>query len=125
MAEPAHPPILNKETWRQEALAAIDDIRKHVKRAVISPLVLSNSQRVYINITTLENREYCIEMSAAGFRVVGRSHNDTCFSIIETVYYETPYSLLNTISEGYRQSFGGELMNKLLSLANEQQIGPA
>lgn len=111
--------VLNEQTWPQEAHAAISDIKKHVKTASISPILPSNNQRIYINLTTLENTNYCIEMSASGFRVVGRKYDDTSLSSIENMNYETPYALLNNISQKYRESFGGELMNKLLDLAKK------
>lgn len=113
--------VLDKETWPHEADAAISDIRKHVKSASISPLLRNTNQRVYINLTTLENLAYCVEMSASGFRVVGRKYDDATLSTIENMNYETPYALLNSISQKYRESFGGELMNKLLDLAKNNK----
>ncbi|CAG9584338.1 unnamed protein product [Danaus chrysippus] len=113
--------VLDKETWPMEAEAAINDIRKHVNFAQVAPKLKSTDQKIYINITTLENSQYCIEMSASGFRVVGRKYNDTSLSSIENMNYETPYALLNSISQKYRESFGGELMNKLLDLAKNSE----
>lgn len=113
--------VLDKETWPAEAESAINDIRKHVKAANISPQLKSTNQRIFINLTTLENTDYCIEMSASGFRVVGRKYDDTALSTIENMNYETPYALLNSISQKYRESFGGELMNKLLDLAKNSE----
>ncbi|XP_053607538.1 GSK3B-interacting protein-like [Plodia interpunctella] len=113
--------VLGQETWPQEAEAAINDIRKHVKTANISPTVQSSNQRIYINLTTLEDSDYCVEMSASGFRVVGRKYDDISLSTIENMNYETPYALLNSISQKYRESFGGELMNKLLDLAKSTE----
>ncbi|XP_063380592.1 GSK3-beta interaction protein-like isoform X1 [Cydia fagiglandana] len=112
--------VLTAETWPQEAEAAINDIRKHVKSANVSTQLKNDNQRIYINLTTLENSDYCIEMSASGFRVVGRTYDDTTLAIIENMNYETPYALLNSISQKYRESFGGELMNKLLDLAKKE-----
>ncbi|CAH2106795.1 unnamed protein product [Euphydryas editha] len=113
--------VLDKETWPAEAEAAINDIRKHVKSAQVSPKLKSTNQKIFINLTTLENFEYCVEMSASGFRVVGRKYDDTTLSTIENMNYETPYALLNSISQKYRESFGGELMNKLLDLAKKSE----
>nr|XP_026485672.1 GSK3B-interacting protein isoform X1 [Vanessa tameamea] len=113
--------VLDKETWPAEAEAAINDIRKHVNSAQVSSKVRSTNQKIYINLTTLENAEYCVEMSALGFRVVGRKYDDTSLSTIENMNYETPYALLNNISQKYRESFGGELMNKLLHLAKKSE----
>ncbi|CAK1546919.1 unnamed protein product [Leptosia nina] len=111
--------VLDKETWPQEAEAALNDIRKHVKAACVSTALKNTNQRVYLNLTTLEDLKYCIEMSAAGFRVVGRKYDDIGLATIENMNYETPYALLNSISQKYRESFGGELMNKLLDLAKK------
>lgn len=115
--------VLDEKTWPQEAEAAINDIRKHVKVASISSQLHNNNQRIYINLTTLESTDYCVEMSANGFRVVGRKYDDTTLSSIENMNYETPYALLNNISQKYRESFGGELMNKLLDLAARNSEG--
>ncbi|XP_023938976.1 GSK3-beta interaction protein [Bicyclus anynana] len=113
--------VLDGDTWPQEAEAVINDIKKHVISAEISPKLRNTNQGVYINLTTLEDSEYCIEMSPSGFRVVGRKHNDKSLSTIENMNYETPYALLNSISQKYRESFGGELMNKLLDLAKNSK----
>ncbi|CAF4953873.1 unnamed protein product [Pieris macdunnoughi] len=111
--------VLDQNTWPKEAEAAINDIKKHVKTACISTALKNTNQCVYLNLTTLEDLNYCIEMSAAGFRVVGRKYDDTNLATIENMNYETPYALLNSISQKYRESFGGELMNKLLDLAKK------
>lgn len=113
--------VLDEKTWPQEAEAAINDIKKHVKSACISLILNSNNQHIYINLTTLENTDFCVEMSGAGFRVVGRMYDDTSLSSIENMNYETPYALLNNISQKYRESFGGELMNRLLDLARKAE----
>ncbi|XP_038211788.1 GSK3B-interacting protein-like isoform X1 [Zerene cesonia] len=112
--------VLDEETWPMEAQAAINDIKEHVKAATISSALKNTNQRIFINMTTLEDLNYCIEMSSAGFRVVGRMYDDTSLSTIENMNYETPYALLNSISQKYRESFGGELMNKLLDLAKKE-----
>lgn len=113
--------VLDKQTWPQEAEAAISDIRKHVKWANISSQLQNNNQRVYINLTTLENQNYCVEMSGSGFKVVGKKFDDTAMSNNNGVNYETPYALLNNISQKYRESFGGELMNKLMDLVAKNE----
>ncbi|CAH2234860.1 GSK3-beta interaction protein-like [Pararge aegeria] len=113
--------VLDEDTWPKEAAAVINDIKKHVTAVQVSPKLKNTSQGIYINLTTLENSAYCIEMSSAGFRVVGRKYDDTSLSTIANMNYETPYALLNSISQKYRESFGGELMNKLLDLAKNSK----
>lgn len=113
--------ILDEITWPQEAEAAINDIRKHVSNASVSPKLTNTNQRIYINLTTLENANYCIEMSAMGFRIVGRNYDDNSLSQQDNDIYETPYALLNDISQKYKESFGGELMSKLLDLAKSSE----
>ncbi|XP_069358517.1 GSK3-beta interaction protein-like [Maniola hyperantus] len=114
--------VLDEETWPLEAEAAINDIRRHVASAQVSSALRSSNRRVYINLTTLENSQYCVEMSRAGFRVVGRRHDDAGLGAAAAAAasgtYETPHALLDSISQKYRESFGGELMNKLTHLAN-------
>ncbi|XP_026332953.1 GSK3-beta interaction protein [Hyposmocoma kahamanoa] len=113
--------ILDEITWPQEAEAAINDIRKHVSNASVSPILTNTNQRIYINLTTLENSNYCIEMSALGFRIVGRTYDDNSLAQMDNDIYETPYALLNNISQKYKESFGGELMSKLMDLAKSSE----
>ena len=44
--------------------------------------------------------------------------NNTENTTIE--YYETPYSLLDRVSPGYRQAFGDNLAKQLRKLSEEQ-----
>ncbi|KAJ2945850.1 hypothetical protein O0L34_g4756 [Tuta absoluta] len=113
--------VLDETTWPAEAEAAINDIKKHVKGAKVSESVSSSNQRIYINLTTLEGAPYCVEMSASGFRIVGKRHDDTSLSEKDGTTFETPYALLNVISQKYKESFGGELMSKLMELAKKEE----
>ncbi|GBP63070.1 GSK3B-interacting protein [Eumeta japonica] len=105
--------------WPEEARAAIADVRQHVRGATVSEVLGADDAHVHINLTTLEGVPYCVEMSSAGFRVVGRSYDDTALASSQTTFYETLYALLNTVSEAYKRSFGGELITKLLHLAGK------
>lgn len=102
--------VLDEDTWKLEAEAVFNDIREHVKSVSISNKFPSNNRRIILNLTTLENDDFCVELSSLGFRVVGQQHdcNDNC-----SEYYETPYSLLNNISPLYKKSFGNALVDKL------------
>ena len=57
-----------------------------------------------------------MELSSSGFAIVSSEFHD----LIEITgeeeelnYFETPYSLLDSISPAYRQSFGDSLLEKL------------
>lgn len=103
--------------WQDEAAAVIKDVQNHVKEIKISDVLESNAHRVYLNLTTMENRKICVCLSGQGFQIIGsnydeistneNSHNET---------YETLYSLLNSISEGYVKSFGNHLADALAKL---------
>ncbi|KAK4873093.1 hypothetical protein RN001_015122 [Aquatica leii] len=109
--------VLDKENWKQEAASVINDIKNHVKNVEISNLKNTN-QRVYLNITTLESENYCVELSGQGFRVVGKAYD--LVDLTDTEYFETPYSLLSKISLNFYQSFGNELMSKLQAVHHEE-----
>lgn len=102
--------MLDEENWREEAKSVINDVKNHVQSIEISQLA-SNDRFIYVNLTTLENETYCIELSSSGFRIVGISHDLN--NIDSDEYYETPYSLLSKISASFYQSFADELINKL------------
>jgi hypothetical protein len=64
-----------------------------------------------------------VELSCQGFCVVSNTAHDTISSDSkeELLYFETPYSLLDSLSPGYRQAFGDSLAQKLRKLSSEQQ----
>lgn len=110
--------VLGKETWPLEAEAALNDVRKHVKEAIVEPDLRSTNQKIYLKITTHEDEVYTVEMSASGFSVV-ECLNKSC--ITSERKYETLYALLDNISQKYRESFGEELTLKLRDLERKQQ----
>ena len=81
----------------------------------------SSPTHIYLNVTTLEKQEATVELSAIGFRIVGHSHNEIESKevIDERNVFETPYSLLESISPAYIQEFGKCLSEKLNSLQQE------
>lgn len=106
--------VLDENQWRVEALGVVDDVKSHVKDIELSSILKSTKERVYLNLTTLENSKYCVELSSLGFLIVDNKH-DACSNRIEK-YFETPYSLLEHISPKYTQSFGNMLLGKLKEL---------
>lgn len=107
--------VLDEENWKLEAQAVINDIKLHVKQVNLSEILPSTNQLIYFNVTTLENKNYCIELSSVGFRIVGSDY-DLVDCKSNSKYYETPYSLLNEISEMYQTSFGNALLEKLKNI---------
>ncbi|XP_072748377.1 GSK3-beta interaction protein isoform X1 [Anoplolepis gracilipes] len=104
MRDDADDRVLDEEQWRLEAQAVINDVRKHVRDLRISEQLISTNQVIYLNLTTLEGLRFCVELSAAGFAIVGNRHDDTSNTGNER--FETPYSLLDFVSPQYRNSFG-------------------
>ncbi|KAJ8968441.1 hypothetical protein NQ314_002300 [Rhamnusium bicolor] len=102
------------ENWKFEAEAVINDIKYHVTDLKISEKINSNNQFICLNITTLENKNFCIQLSAQGFRIVGHNFDKNDIDIEE--YFETPYSLLNSISPKFKESFANALLRKLNDL---------
>jgi len=114
--------FLNEEGWREEAAAVIKDVEKYVEVILISDKLESSRQSIYLNLTTKEAKTFTIELSAQGFRVVGDHHNST--SQASSGVFETPYSLLDSISPTYREAFGNDLSNQLLKLqASRASLG--
>ncbi|KAJ8924706.1 hypothetical protein NQ315_000857 [Exocentrus adspersus] len=99
------------ENWQMEAESVINDVKDHVNELKISQKLGSSNQFIYLNLRTIENEEFCIELSARGFRIVGRSFDTN--SIDSDEYFETPYSLLNSVSKKFKDSFGNALLEKL------------
>ncbi|XP_060535733.1 GSK3B-interacting protein-like [Cylas formicarius] len=108
--------VLDAKTWRAEAEAVIEDVRDHATRIRVSDKVPATDSAVYIDVETLEGRELRVELSAKGFRVCGDPGP----------FFETPYSLLESVSPKFRQSFAAALAAKLVSVRDESsRVGNA
>ena len=88
-----------------------------------------------MNVTTIEDKKLTIELSCLGFRIVcDGKHNsvegvDAHGSVMELEnqdydkelnikYFETPYALLSSVSDGYSGSFAKDLTSKLKEIQN-------
>lgn len=109
--------VLSEDSWKEEASAVIKDIQNHVKMIDVSKTLANCNNAIYLNLLTFEDKEYCIELTGAGFTIVGEKFDSN--NISTEIYYETPYSLLNNLSTGYQQSFGNELALKLNNLEKD------
>lgn len=109
--------VLDKEQWKAEACAIINDVVKHVQDIHISDKLPCTNKCIHLNLTTLEGLKYCVEVSGAGFMITGNQH-DAVTDIVGEIF-ETPYSLLDFVSPKYRESFGNDLVNKLNQLSRE------
>jgi len=110
--------ILDAEQWRLEAQAVINDVKRHVQDLRVSERLTNTNQVIYLNLITLEGLRFCVELSAAGFAIVGNRHDDT--SNAGNEHFETPYGLLNFVSPQYRNSFGNALLDKLKELSDNK-----
>ncbi|XP_014467535.1 PREDICTED: uncharacterized protein LOC106740724 [Dinoponera quadriceps] len=105
--------------WQLEAQAVINDVKSHVQDIRVSEQLTSSNKAIYLNLTTLENLQFCVELSASGFIVVGNRHDDA--SNADNKHFETPYCLLECISPRYRQSFCTSLFERLKELRTRSQ----
>jgi hypothetical protein len=111
MAEYQEEILLTGDQWKTEAAAVIQDIQEHVRNIGISGKIRSTNQCIYLNVTTVEGVQYCIELSSSGFRIAGRAYDNK--TELSSGYFETPYALLNSISPSYKTSFSNSLLKKL------------
>lgn len=111
----------NEEQWILEAQAIIDDVKQHVTDIKVSNKLRNSNQSFHLNLTTLEGSRFCIEVSTAGFTIVGNEHDDVT-SKGENEHFETPYSLLNFVSAQYKDSFGSSLVHRLEQLNDSSKF---
>lgn len=107
---------LQTVNWIDEANHVIQDVKDLVQMIQISD-DQPDDKCVYLNLITKERRDYTIKLCELGFCVVSRKINSpNVINESDIVYYETPYSLLSTISNSYCESFGNKLRQKLEKL---------
>ncbi|EDV26604.1 GSK3-beta interaction protein [Trichoplax sp. H2] len=97
---------------RQEALAIMKEIAFSVKDIHAAKSLPWLFEICYINVITQEGKNYCIEVTASGWRIVGYENNKIDADN-PSDYYETLYSLLDNYSPLYRESFGQAVIAKL------------
>ncbi|XP_029901091.1 GSK3-beta interaction protein [Myripristis murdjan] len=105
---------------RLEAEAVVNDVLFAVAEMFVSQSLSSASDVAYINVETREGNRYCLELTEAGLRVVGYAF-DQVDEDLSTQYHETVYSLLDTLSPGYREAFGNALLQRLERLKQNGQ----
>ncbi|KAF7490904.1 GSK3-beta interaction protein [Sarcoptes scabiei] len=123
------------EGWRSEALAVIDDIKPFVSQMSISNVLPCDTNGIYLNLEIKESNKFTIELSSAGWPIdldkndqqqQNKQHSSTYNSSVIKInddlsismqkYFETPYSLLDSLSPSYRNSFSNELVQRLAAL---------
>lgn len=105
---------------RLEAEAVVNDVLFAVAEMHVSRCLTSALDVAYINVETREGNQYCLELTEAGLRVVGYGF-DQVHEDLSTQYHETVYSLLDTLSPGYREAFGNALLQRLERLQQNGQ----
>ncbi|CAB1419441.1 unnamed protein product [Pleuronectes platessa] len=100
---------------RLEAEAVVADVLFAVTVMHVSYSLSSALDVAYINVQTREGNRYCLELSEAGLRVVGYAF-DQVDEDLTNQYHETVYSLLDSLSPGYREAFGNALLQRLEGL---------
>ncbi|XP_016405478.1 GSK3-beta interaction protein isoform X2 [Sinocyclocheilus rhinocerous] len=97
---------------RLEAEAVVNDVLFAVTDMHVSHSLSSGLDVAYINVETREGNRYCLELTEAGLRVVGHGF-DQVDEELSSQYHETVYSLLDSLSPGYREAFGNALLQRL------------
>ncbi|XP_057714917.1 GSK3-beta interaction protein [Corythoichthys intestinalis] len=112
--------LCDVKDMRLEADAIVNDVLFAVAQMHVSKNLNNSSDVAYINVETRESNRYCLELTEAGLRVVGYAFNQVDEDL-GTQYHETVYSLLDTLSPGYREAFGNALLRRLESLKQNGQ----
>ncbi|KAF7704372.1 GSK3-beta interaction protein isoform X2 [Silurus meridionalis] len=105
---------------RLEAEAIVSDVHFAVSNMFVSKTLTNGLDLAFINVETREGKRYCLELSEAGLRVVGHTF-DQVDAGLSTQYHETVYSLLDSLSPGYREAFGNALLQRLERLKQNGQ----
>ena len=103
-----------------EAQLALNDVgegivaEKQLSKRLNNPADLSTS---YINIKSNSKKEFCIELTQNGYRIVGNHFDDK--SEPSKTYYESLQALLTNESKSYVNSFAESLQQKLFAEQNK------
>lgn len=107
-----------EQDWQAEAKAVIQDVQPHVKKIEVATLTPSGCG-IVLNLTTIEDQNFSVLLSPAGFSVIGNEHNSDSQKNRNERAYESQYALLIALSPLYQMSFGNLLREKLTKLSKE------
>ncbi|CAK5084939.1 unnamed protein product [Meloidogyne enterolobii] len=123
-------PSISCETCTQlsqlevEAFAAVGEVATFVKSISVSEILTRTPELLFLNLVTLENESYCIELTQKGWRICSDRldcmYGDFRKLEMHINYYETIYSLLDSLSKLYRDQFSSSLASKLGKLQEER-----
>ncbi|KAL7080296.1 hypothetical protein ACQ4LE_000724 [Meloidogyne hapla] len=131
MSGPSSPtPSISCETCAQlsqlevEAFAAVREVATFVRSISVSEILTRTPELLFLNLVTLENESYCIELTQKGWRICSDRldcmYGDFRKLEMHISYYETIYSLLDSLSKLYRDQFSSSLATKLGKLQDER-----
>ncbi len=106
-----------------EAQLALNDLadgivaEKELSKHLNNPLDISTA---YLNIKSNAEKEFCIELTQNGYRVVGL-HYDEKSQSSSSIYYESLQALLTNESKSYVDSFAHSLQEKLFAAQSKIQ----
>jgi hypothetical protein len=106
-----------------EAQLALNDLadgivaEKELSKRLNNPLDISTA---YLNIKSNAEKEFCIELTQNGYRVVGL-HYDEKSQSSSSIYYESLQALLTNESKSYVDSFAHSLQEKLFAAQSKIQ----
>lgn len=108
-----------------EAFAAVREVAPYVRSISVSEVLTRTSELMFLNLVTLENESYCIELTRKGWRICSDRldcmYGDFRKIDMHVQYYDTIYALLDNLSTLYRDQFTSELAEKLSELEQQQE----
>ncbi|CAJ0591115.1 unnamed protein product [Cylicocyclus nassatus] len=112
-----------------EAIAAVHELSFAVQSISVSEMLPRTSDLIFVNLTTIEEQPFCLELTHKGWRITSLRLDCMVgdFTRLElfTKYYDSLFSLMDTISPGYRARFGEKLALRLKMLENGDESGIA
>lgn len=98
-----------------EARRVVNEIRFGVSEVDVSQRLANDDSIAFINIKTLENEEWCIELTASGYAIVSNRF-DSIDDANDNECFETVEALMNRISPKYMKIFNESVAERLKQL---------
>ena len=96
------------------------EIEFAVKSVEVSTKIPSTNDLAYFNIETQEEVPYCVQLSLKGFRIVSNKFDFVDERNEDSKFYETIYSLLDSVSPLYTATFAKVLQRKLEAMVGRE-----
>uniref|UniRef100_A0AC35TKL6 DUF727 domain-containing protein n=1 Tax=Rhabditophanes sp. KR3021 TaxID=114890 RepID=A0AC35TKL6_9BILA len=126
-------PTRNESALELEAVFGVQKVAKVVQMISVSDILPRTEAIIFVNLTTIEGKPYCIELTHKGWRITSLRSDcmigDFTKPELFINYYETLFDVLYEVSPIYRDQYSDQVnqasFEELLNNESDSGVAPS